>query len=52
GLTIDGATGLTLKLDGMARLPVGSVQDITFSDEDLHLFGKDGGRVNAPLAAE
>ncbi len=52
GLNIEGATGLTLKLDGMARIPVGSVQDITFSDQDLHLFGHDGVRVTPSQVAE
>ncbi len=55
GLEHPSANGLTVKLDGKAEMTIGSGVEITFADQDLHVFGPDGRRVqpeNIPTVLE
>lgn len=50
GLQHESATGLTLLVPGLSLRPAGDTIDITFRDEDLHVFDANGTR--APARAD
>ncbi|MCG6903762.1 MAG: ABC transporter ATP-binding protein [Rhodobacter sp.] len=51
GLDHKSAVGLTLMVPGLSLRPVGQPIEITFRDEDLHVFEKNGNRALAAAGA-
>ena len=45
GLEHEGAVGLTVMRPGLSIVPVGEHIDITFNDQDLHMFNEAGERI-------
>ena len=48
GLSHTAATGLTVSMPGLRKIPAGEDMDISFSDEDLHFFDSEGLRLEQP----
>ena len=46
GLEHEGTTGLTVMQPGLSLLPAGQRIEITFNDEDLHMFNQAGDRIS------
>ena len=51
GLDHEAAVGLTLMVPGLALRPAGQPVEITFRDEDLHVFDRSGNRALAVASA-
>ena len=46
GLDHDGISGLTVLRPGLALIPTGERIEVTFNDQDLHVFDQAGNRVS------